>query len=133
MKNRIKYAFLSIIIIALALKIRSLWRFLPYWLNFWIGDFLWAIMLYCIMIAVFLPRNRWQATRYLVVFCWIIEISQAWHTPWLDAYRNTYVGGLLLGHGFLWSDIIAYTAGVLTAYWVDKKLIIKYLKSKKSS
>ncbi len=78
-------------------------------------------MLYCAMIAVLMPIHRWRATLGLVVFCWLIEASQAWRTAWLDTFRDTTFGGLLLDHGFLWSDIIAYTMGALAAYFADKK------------
>jgi hypothetical protein len=123
MKIRIKYAFLAILIIIVALSLREIWAYLPYWFNFWIGDFLWAAMLYCAMIAIFSPNNKWRATLGLVAFCWIIEASQAWHTPWLDPFRQTTFGGVLLGHGFLWSDIVAYTAGAIAAYWTDKLIL----------
>jgi Protein of unknown function (DUF2809) len=116
---RLRYTGYAVALIAIALGLRRAWSALPYWINVWIGDFLWGVMLYCVMVALFLPRNRWAATLWLVLFCWVIEASQAWHTAWLDAFRDTTIGGLLLGHGFLWSDIAAYTAGCLVAYWVD--------------
>jgi hypothetical protein len=121
MKIRLIYAVLTVVLIVFALYLRSIWKYLPYSINFWIGDFLWAVMLYCASMAIFAPSNKYRMTIVLVVFCWIIECSQAWHEPWLDAFRNTTIGGLLLGHGFLWSDILAYTAGVLVAYWMDTK------------
>jgi hypothetical protein len=78
-------------------------------------------MLYYLCRAFFLRQNILKLLATLILFCWIIETSQAWHTPWLDAFRNTTFGGLLLGHGFLWSDILAYTAGGIVAYWFDQK------------
>lgn len=121
MRLRIGYILIAIITIFLALFIRSQWSMLPYWINFWIGDFLWAIMLYWLMLGVFMPHNRLKATSYLILFCWLIETSQLWHTTWLDNVRATRLGGLLLGHGFLWSDIVAYTLGVFVAYLLSKK------------
>ena len=41
----------------------------------------------------------------------LIELSQLWHPPFLEALRATTVGGLVLGYGFLWSDLICYTVG----------------------
>jgi hypothetical protein len=117
--ERLKYAIWSIITLVSALGIRKLWRHLPFWINIWIGDFLWAMMLYWAIVAFFMPKNRWRATLYLIVFSWFIEASQAFHTPWLDAFRSTTFGSLLLGQGFLWSDIFAYTFGALCAYLLD--------------
>lgn len=43
------------------------------------------------------------------------ELSQLYHAPWIDGLRATRLGGLVLGFGFLWSDLIAHAAGVLGA------------------
>ena len=50
---------------------------------------------------------------------YLIEISQLYHAPWIDAIRATALGGLVLGFGFLWSDILCYTVGVLLGIIVD--------------
>jgi hypothetical protein len=120
--KRLAYAGIAVLLIVIALGLRAAWTYLPYSINFWIGDFLWALMLYCLGIAVFMPTDKRRFTIALVVFCWCIEGSQAWHTPWLDAFRNTQLGGLLLGHGFLWSDIVSYTAGAIAGYWLDTRV-----------
>ncbi len=121
MNQRLYYALLTLFTMALGLGVRRLWHDLPEWINFWIGDFLWATMLYWACRTLFLNSAIQKMTLCLIVFCWFIETSQQWHTPWLDAFRATTFGGLLLGHGFLWSDIFAYTAGVLFGYWLDNK------------
>ena len=33
-------------------------------------------------------------------------------SAWIDSIRRTTLGGLALGHGFLWSDLACYAAGV---------------------
>jgi len=35
-----------------------------------------------------------------------------YRAPWIDSIRRTTVGGLILGYGFLWSDLVCYAAGV---------------------
>jgi hypothetical protein len=35
-----------------------------------------------------------------------------YHAGWIDAIRATRLGGLILGYGFLWSDLVCYAAGV---------------------
>lgn len=44
------------------------------------------------------------------------ELLQLYHAPWIEAVRQTRIGGLMLGFGFLWSDIICYAAGIVIAY-----------------
>ncbi len=41
------------------------------------------------------------------------ETLQLYQAPWIQAIRHTKIGGLLLGFGFLWSDIICYFIGTL--------------------
>jgi Protein of unknown function (DUF2809) len=116
MNKRLYYGILTILTMALGLGVRHLWQYLPDWINIWIGDFIWAIMLFWACRTVFVYSNPRKMTLLLILFCWFIETSQQFHTPWLDAFRATTFGGLLLGHGFLWSDMAAYTAGALFGY-----------------
>jgi hypothetical protein len=89
--------------------------YLPDSINLGLGDTLWAVMVYLLIATVFC---RWSIVRTALValpFCYLIEISQLYHAPWIDAIRATRLGGLVLGFGFLWSDIISYTLGVGSA------------------
>lgn len=49
----------------------------------------------------------------------VVELSQLWRVDWLDALRATRAGALVLGQGFLWSDLVCYAAGVSLAVGVD--------------
>ena len=62
-----------------------------------------------------------------LLFCYFIEVSQLYQAGWINNLRNTTIGGLILGHGFLWSDILAYSFGVTIA------TIIELLKCKLAS
>ena len=48
-----------------------------------------------------------------------VEVSQLYHAPWIDELRHTTLGALILGFGFLWSDLACYTAGVALGALVD--------------
>src|ERR1017187_5265800 len=48
-----------------------------------------------------------------------IEISQLYHAPWIDSIRQTTLGGLILGSGFLWSDLACYALGVGLGVMID--------------
>jgi hypothetical protein len=43
-----------------------------------------------------------------------VEVSQLYHAPWIDAIRQTRLGGWVLGFGFLWSDLACYAVGIAT-------------------
>lgn len=76
------------------------------------GDALYAVLVYVLLRAA-RPTGRGP---YAAVAAWLvcatIEVSQAWHPAWLDALRATRLGALVLGRGFLWSDLAAYALGV---------------------
>ncbi len=47
-----------------------------------------------------------------MAFAVAIDLSQLYHAPWIDSIRQTTIGGLILGFGFLWSDLACYALGV---------------------
>ena len=49
----------------------------------------------------------------------VVECSQLYHAPWIDTVRATRLGALVLGQGFLWSDLASYAAGVALAAIID--------------
>ncbi len=52
-----------------------------------------------------------------------VEISQLYHAPWIDSIRQTTLGGLILGFGFLWSDLACYLVGVVLGAVIDVGII----------
>lgn len=47
-----------------------------------------------------------------LVLAFLVEISQLYHAPWIDSIRQTTLGGLVLGFGFLWTDLVCYSVGI---------------------
>ena len=88
------------------------------WIPACVGDGLWAVMMFCLWRAA---ASGWKLSRVAVaalITCYAVELSQLITWPWLCAVRSTVVGHLVLGQGFLVSDMVAYTAGVAVAYVV---------------
>jgi Protein of unknown function (DUF2809) len=54
-----------------------------------------------------------------IAFSVAIELSQLYHAPWIDSIRQTTLGGLILGFGFLWSDLACYAVGVGLGVMMD--------------
>jgi hypothetical protein len=64
-------------------------------------------------VGFLLPKQRiFHTALTALVLSTLIEISQLYHAAWIDAIRGYKVGGLILGYGFLWSDIICYAFGI---------------------
>ncbi len=111
-RNRLLYALFTIVVIILGLSSRKLAFALPQLLNDYLGDALWALMIFTGFGFLF-PKIKTKKLAFIsLLFCYVIEVSQLYHAEWIDNIRATTLGGLVLGYEFLWSDIVAYTIGV---------------------
>lgn len=95
---------------------------LPYWYTQYAGDLLWAMLIYLFFAVLLRWRIRWIFSTAIVT-TYTIEITQLFHPPWLDALRSCKFCALLLGYGFLWSDLVAYTLGIALGAGVDALII----------
>ncbi|WP_439022478.1 DUF2809 domain-containing protein [Bacillus thuringiensis] len=121
-RNRLRYAMFTIIVIILGLSSRKFVFALPDLLNDYLGDALWALMIF-IGFGFLFPKIETKKLAVIsLLFCYGIEMSQLYHAPWIDSIRTTTLGGLVLGYGFLWSDLIAYTIGVGIGILLELKL-----------
>ncbi|HFJ9508422.1 DUF2809 domain-containing protein [Bacillus cereus group sp. MYBK245-2] len=111
-RNRLLYVMFTILVIILGLSSRKFAFALPALLNDYLGDALWALMIF-IGFGFLFPKIETKKLAFIsLMFCYGIEVSQLYHAEWIDSIRATTLGGLVLGYGFLWSDLVAYTIGV---------------------
>lgn len=76
------------------------------------GDTLWATAAFLVL-GLALPRASTVLVAALAMTVSVlVELSQLYHAPWIDAIRRTSLGGLVLGFGFVWSDLACYAMGV---------------------
>jgi hypothetical protein len=121
-RNRISYLIAAIAVAILGLSSRRYSRLLPESLASYAGDTLWALMVF-LGIGMLFPR--WSTMRVSVtalLFAFLIELSQLFHPAWLDQIRHTKVGGLILGYGFLWTDLLCYGVGIGIGCILEKLL-----------
>ncbi|MED1820016.1 DUF2809 domain-containing protein [Bacillus subtilis] len=111
-RNRWIYAVFTLLIIGLGLRSRAFSSVLPDTLNTYLGDSLWAAMIFTGCGFLFRKLKTMITGIISLSFCFAIEFSQLYHAEWIDQIRDTSLGGLVLGYGFLWSDIEAYTIGI---------------------
>src|SRR5205085_1310848 len=84
------------------------------------GSLLWATMVF-LLIGVLLPRlTRTQLAAIAMVIAIVVEFSRLVHAPWLDAFRLTTAGALLLGRIFSLWNLVAYAVGILLGIWIDR-------------
>jgi len=119
-RNRLFYLLMTVIVICLGLLSRRITRYLPDVINLGLGDSLWALMIYLLVGMVFRNWSVRKVAVFGLAFCFLIELSQLYHEPWIDTIRSTTLGGLILGYGFLWSDLVAYIVGIGFGILVEK-------------
>lgn len=86
---------------------------LPEFVGEYTGDTLWALMLSLLVSTLVAGRTVMSRARISLGLAFLVEISQLYHAPWIDSIRNTTLGGLVLGFGFLWTDLVCYTVGII--------------------
>jgi hypothetical protein len=111
-RNRLVYALALVLVIAAGLASRRFGQVLPALVATYAGDTLWAAMVFVGLGFLFPRRTTRTLALAALAFAYADEISQLYHASWIDAIRATTPGGLVLGYGFLWSDIACYTLGV---------------------
>ncbi|OIO72858.1 MAG: DUF2809 domain-containing protein [Zetaproteobacteria bacterium CG02_land_8_20_14_3_00_50_9] len=118
-RSRFLYALFIAITVALGLLSRSSLVSLPEFLTTYAGDTLWALMVFWIFCVLFHGQSTRAIASYTIVFCFMIEISQLYHEPWIDELRHTGMIGLIIGYVFKFSDLICYSTGVLIGMVID--------------
>ena len=84
-----------------------------------VGDALWAMMIFFIIRTLYIKSGRKLLSILSLTICYLVEFSQLYQAPWLNNIRMTLVGRLVLGQGFLWSDLLAYAIGIGAAVSFD--------------
>ena len=116
-RNRARLLVWMIVLVALGLGSRR--GGMPDFVVLYAGDVLWGAFFFAL--GAFLVPSATSLRLWLgaVVVTELIEASQAWRAPWLVGLRATKVGGLLLGHEFLWSDVVCVAVGATVAFIGD--------------
>jgi hypothetical protein len=84
------------------------------------GSMLWATMVFFVVAIAGPRRPRRNVALLSAAIAISVELFRLVHAPWLDAFRLTLSGALLLGRIFSPWDIVAYGAGIVLALLLDQ-------------
>lgn len=112
MTRRLIYFAAGLATMLVGLGSRKLRDDLPPVLAEYAGDTLWAMMLFWLVSTLIAGRPFMLRGAISLALAYLVELSQLYHAPWIDSIRQTTLGGLVLGFGFLWTDLVCYTLGV---------------------
>jgi hypothetical protein len=123
-RSRLIYGFTALVIVILGLATRPLKHYVEF-VGSALGDALYAALIY-VLIGIALPHLRPSLVLIAATsITWIVEISQLWHTAWLDTVRQTTLGALALGGTFSFGDLGWYLLGTVTAALIEQAIQIR--------
>jgi hypothetical protein len=110
---------LAVVLIVLGLGIRSRQGSFPSCIAAYAPDALWAMLVFCLVVVCFPHLPTIKAVVVAVAFAYFIEFTQIYQDAWINHLRASRIGSLILGHGFLWSDLVCYSAGITFGATID--------------
>lgn len=114
----------AIIVSGLALRRFGLGLGIPAAIVKYGGSLFWGAMVYVLVAIAMRGLSRPQTAAAAIVIAVDVELLRLVHTPWLDDFRSTLAGALLLGRIFSLWNILAYGGGILLALLLDRLAIM---------
>lgn len=84
----------------------------------WVGDVLVVVLLYCFVRGV-ARLNVTSAAWLVLMFSWLVEALQYLRIVTILGLESNAVARTIIGTTFSWSDIVAYTLGVVLVVGVE--------------
>ncbi len=89
----------------------------------WVSDSLCGVfyeIFWCLLLSLFLSKTRPVVIAAVVLSATCaLEVLQLSHNPVLEFVRGFYIGHILIGSSFHWTDFIYYAAGsVAGMFWL---------------
>jgi hypothetical protein len=84
------------------------------------GSMLWGTMVFLLVAMAVSNLSRRRIALIAAVIAIGVELFRLVHFPWLDAFRLTLPGALLLGRIFSVWNMLAYGVGIGLGVWLDR-------------
>jgi hypothetical protein len=89
----------------------------------WVNDSLsgvFYVIFWCLLVFLFIPAKPGLIAAGVFVVTSLLEILQLVHHPALEFIRGFFLGRVLIGTVFVWSDFIYYVLGYLLGWpWLQ--------------
>lgn len=113
-----RYYFLAFVLLFF---LEVLISFTDGFIRYTLGDFFVVMLLYCLFRS-FLPFQIKTTAILTLSIAFAIELLQLTKLSQLPICKEYPWLKLIIGTTFQWGDLLAYTLGVLSILWIDKKL-----------
>jgi len=119
-RSRFVYAGLAALTAICGLATRPLRQVIAPELAENIGDALWAVLVYLLIALIWRRQGSGRIALAALMISIAVECSQLCHAPWIEAIRKTTLGGLVIGWGFAWGDLVAYASGIVGCVLLER-------------
>jgi len=85
----------------------------------YVGDFLVVFLVYC-AVKTFLRASPIKVAIGVLLFSYFVEVMQYFKIIEVLGLQKNAVARTVIGVGFDWIDLLAYTLGVLTILFIEK-------------
>jgi Protein of unknown function (DUF2809). len=116
-RHRLHY--LGLIFFTIIVGLFSRTKYLPYPDFLWVGDLLYGLLIFFVVGFLYPERSKLSVGVSAFIFCCLIEFSQLYQADWILLLRETKMGSLILGHTFLWTDLMAYAVGAFLGILIE--------------
>jgi hypothetical protein len=121
--SRAVYAVGTAVIISAGLLCRLPGSGLPWPVAKWSGSILWGAMVYFLVALARPNAGPGRKLAVAVAIALSVEFSRLYHSPWLDEFRATLAGAILLGRIFSPWNMVAYGIGAMAISILDTRWI----------
>ena len=97
------------------------------------GSILWGTMVFFAVAIVASNLSRGKIALIAAAIAVCVELFRLVHAPWLDDFRLTTSGALLLGRVFSPWNMLAYGAGIILGMVLDRKGTAAFTKARLSA
>ncbi|MEZ2131642.1 MULTISPECIES: DUF2809 domain-containing protein [unclassified Sinorhizobium] len=129
--RRTTYVAFTVLVICCGLALRKFGYdlHLPFVVVKFGGSGLWGAMVYLLLASMTGKSEPGKTAVSAFLIAITVELFRLYHTQWLDAFRLTTAGALLLGRVFSPWNILAYGIGIVAALLLDCLWLSKARKS----
>lgn len=90
----------------------------------YVGDYLVVMLIYC-AVRTFIKANPVKVAVGVLLFAYLIETLQYFRIVDRLGLAGNTLAKTVIGYGFEWADMLAYTLGVVTIVGVERSVRIK--------
>lgn len=86
----------------------------------YVGDYLVVMLIYC-AVRTFIKANPVKVAIAVLLFAYMVEVLQYFRIVDRLGLSGNQVAKTVIGYGFEWWDMLAYTLGVLTIVLMENR------------